>query len=253
MSFAANLARPEEAVALLGMTRHLHALRPEPALAAMIQTLERVCVIRPATGAPALFVFGDSHAVAMFGNYPGIHDIHYGASTMHAIGRDGLDLLRPELFGVQDGDEVVFLFGEIDARIHIARQRDDHGRAPEDVIAILVQAYLAAIDAKAASYRNLGVTVAAVLPPSNDSRLLSSPEMRPVGSIEDRVGFTQRLNQMLRTAVERRAYRFLDLYGLYGAPDGTLPPAITIDGLHVGTDARFLAIHALGALIGRSI
>jgi hypothetical protein len=253
VSCASNLARQADAVALLGISRHILALRPEPAVAAEIAALERACAIRPAPGAAAVFVFGDSHAPAMFGNWATIHDIHYGACTMHAVGRDGLDLLRLEHFGIEDGDEVVFQFGEIDVRIHIARQRDRHGRAPEEVIAALADAYIAAIDAKVASYRTLGVTLAGVVPPSNDPRLLAMPALQPVGSIEERVGFTELLNQHLFEAAEPRGYRFLDLNHLYRGPDGVLPSAATLDGLHVGSAARFLAIRALGALIRRPL
>jgi hypothetical protein len=252
MYCANNLTSPGQLVALLGMLRHVLALGQDPAvmpaIRAAVEKIEGSAVIRPAPGAPALFVFGDSHAFAMFNGHPRIHVIYYYACTMHAIGRDGLDFLRLEHHGVEDGDEVVLLFGEIDARIHIARQRDNHGRAPDEVIATLVDAYVAALDAKVASYRQLGVTVAAVLPPSNDPRLVADPQLAPTGSIEDRVRFTQQLNRRLRAAVEPRGYRFLDLNSLYAAPDGTLPGAITSDGLHIGASSSALAIRVVSAL-----
>lgn len=246
---ASNLARQGDSIALLGISRHILALRPEPALAAEIAALESACAIRPTAGMPALFVFGDSHAAALFGNWGPIHAVHYGACTMHAVGRDGLDLLRLEHFGIEDGDEVVFQFGEIDVRIHIARQRDRHGRAPEAVIVALAQAYIEAIEAKVAAFGKLGVTVAGVVPPSNDPRLLAEPALCPVGSIEERIAFTAQLNQQLSEAAALRGYRFLDLNLLYRGPDGLLPPAITLDGLHVGSAVRFWAIRALDALI----
>lgn len=258
LMFRANhLTQAGSRIALLGMLRHVLALHHdptiEPAIEAAVRQIEPSCTVRPAPGVPAVFVFGDSHAHAMFRSHPGIHTIYYYACTMHAVGRDGLDFLRFEHFGVEDGDDVVLLFGEIDARIHIARQRDVRGRAIETVIVALVEAYLAVIDANAALYRKLGVTVAAVLPPSNDPRLVNDPELAPEGSIEDRVDFTRRINDTLRPAVAQRGYRYLDLYELYAAPDGALPPAITLDGLHIDEAASALTIRALSALIRRPL
>lgn len=258
LMFCANhLTNPPVPVALVGLLRHVLALQADPAvtpaIAAAVRQIEPSCVVRPAPGAPAVFVFGDSHAHAMFRNHPGVHTIYYYGCTMHAIGRDGLDFLRFEHFGAEDGDEVVFLFGEIDARVHIERQRRVRGRAIEEVVATLVDAYVAAIDAKVASYRRLGVTVAATLPPSNDPRLVSDPGLAPEGSIADRIDATRRINAALRPAVERRGYRYLDLHGLYAGPDGSLPAGATTDGLHIAGEANALAARALSVLIGRAL
>jgi hypothetical protein len=97
------------------------------------------------------------------------------------------------------------------------------------------------------------VTIASVLPPSNDPRLVSDPGLAPEGSLEERIEATRRLNDRLRAAGARRGFRCLDLYGLYAGPDGSLPPAATADGLHIVGAATGPAHRALGALIGRPL
>src|SRR5689334_958591 len=85
---ANHLTNPVAPVALVGMLRHVRALGHDPAIMPAIEgairQIEPGCVVRAAPAAPAVFVFGDSHAHAMFRHHPGVHTIYYYGCTMHA-------------------------------------------------------------------------------------------------------------------------------------------------------------------------
>jgi hypothetical protein len=72
---------------------------------------------------PNIHVFGDSH-VSEFSNIPGCLLHYVGPITMHRIGRDGLNFLDMTSYGVQENEVAIFVFGEIDCRCHIGKQRD---------------------------------------------------------------------------------------------------------------------------------
>lgn len=92
---------------------------------------------------PTIYVFGDSHASFCFREretivendfltyfhepshtqYP-IHITSFIGVTMHRVGRDSLSFLNIKQRGVKNGDVVVYVFGEVDVRCHIGKQRD---------------------------------------------------------------------------------------------------------------------------------
>ena len=72
-----------------------------------------------------IHTFGDSHSWNGFEKMPGINIHHLGPKLMHSVGRDGLDILNIKNFSVNDGDYVIFSFGEIDCRCHIKKYCND--------------------------------------------------------------------------------------------------------------------------------
>ncbi len=89
-----------------------------------------------------LHVFGDSHAHYLFSRAPGAIVNWLGPYTMHRIGRDGVDFLGRR---VNDGDKVLFVFGEIDVRCHMVRVDRERGNGIESVATDLASRYTAAV------------------------------------------------------------------------------------------------------------
>lgn len=142
--------------------------------------------------------------------------IHYiGPVTMHRIGRDGIR----DLTGIKEGDVVVFVFGEIDVRCHIGKQRDRGKRELDEVITSLVQNYTEAIFNFKKQHLNLMCIVFMIVPPTDSAY---NPQYPFYGMLEDRVNITKKMNQVLRRHCVKYGFEFLDVYDTYADSQGAL-------------------------------
>lgn len=208
-------------------------------------------------GFPTIHVFGDSHSYFCFSNN-GQRDyifsynsleipfaVHWlGPKTMYSIGKNGLDL---RAYGLQDGDVVVFTFGEIDARCHVIKQRDEKGRAIDEILDSLVANYFDVINQ---NRKVLDVTfvVMEVMPPTNQS---FNPEVPIYGSIQDRVAVTCELNRRLKIACVENEVKFLEIYNICARQDGTLNPKMSDGFVHIHMNYNFHVKQKLMSLLLR--
>lgn len=191
--------------------------------------------------ATQVHIFGDSHGSFCFSNertalprdehsyYQYICDgksiqvefnIHWvGSKTMFAIGRDGLNFINIKDFDVQENDVIIFVFGEIDARCHIGKQRDTKNRDLNEIIESLVINYLESIKKNKDQFTNLYCGIVSVMPPTNNVYNKFYPYYGP---IEDRVLITRQLNMKLQELCALYEFNFLDVYSLYVNDNGFL-------------------------------
>lgn len=168
------------------------------------------------------FVFGDSHIGSMVDlQNPNYVPVYLGPVTMHGLGRAGLTRLDFRRFLVRDGDCVVLLTGEIDVRCWIGKIRDTTGRSADEVIATLVEAYIAMIAANRAQFQKLTCVVVSVPPPVP---VIHNPALSysVYGTLEDRITLTRQLNAALATACRSHAIGFADIHAAFAQADGTL-------------------------------
>lgn len=199
-----------------------------------------------------IHVIGDSHAFFCFNNtesgitadevsyFRYLKDglrikipfhIHWlGSRTMHRVGRDGLAGLNIKKLGVQEGDVAVFLFGEVDVRCHIGRQRDEKGRAQSKVIQALAHSYLKTISDNKNQYKNLTCFVVSVTPPCDRG---FNPAYPFYGSLSERVAITRELNSALHEYAQKNDIKFLDIYSMYAQEDGSLGLAVSDGIVHI--------------------
>lgn len=157
--------------------------------------------------------------------------IHWlGSRTMHRVGRDGLQGLNIKRLGVQEGDVAVFLFGEVDVRCHIGKQRDKLKRSQSEVIQTLANNYLKTIDDNKRQYNNITCIVASVTPPCDRGY---NPSYPFYGPLQDRVGITQDLNKALQLYGEKLGIHFLDIYSMYTQKDGSLGITMSDGIIHI--------------------
>lgn len=181
---------------------------------------------------PLVHVIGDSHSHE-FDKIPGCVVHWVGPVTMHRVGRDGLFSLNIANMGIQDGEAVVFAFGEIDVRCHIGKQRDLHMRSVEETINTLVHTYLYRILELRAFYPHLICIVYSVTPPTDRNFVDTYP---CYGFLEDRVCITRLLNAKLAEVCQQQGLCFLDVYDDYVEVDGTLKIVLSDGNVHIHPD-----------------
>lgn len=200
-----------------------------------------------------IHVFGDSHAFFCFSNRMTRGDFDensiYCATeydpalcvelsiratpsvTMHRIGRDGLAILNIQ-GSVQNGDVVVFCYGEIDVRCHIGKQRDEKKRSLDEVIDTLVRNYFQTIAQNVSIYTDLKVVIVSPVPPCDPAPQYISLPMH--GPLQDRVLVNNALCDELSRSCRERGYGFLDVRSHFSNPDGSLKFELSDGIVHVG-------------------
>ncbi len=174
----------------------------------------------------SFFIVGDSH-VRAFEGIPDCEILWLGPLLMHRVGRDSLDLSKYQL-----GKEtiVIYVFGEIDVRCHIGKQRDLKMRDEKEVIETLAQKFIEAVLKN--PYQSI---VYNVIPPTLDGG--GNPDYPAWGSLSDRVRLTKQLNEELKRLCNQNQIYFLDVYEAYSREDGSLRIELSDGNVHI--DPRF--------------
>jgi hypothetical protein len=163
--------------------------------------------------------------------------IHWlGPITMHRVGRDGLQFLNVKNFNVQENDIVVFVFGEIDVRCHIGKQRDIKKRKLKEIIDILATKYIETIKENQKQFDELTCVICCIIPPI-DGLGRNNPEYPFYGELSDRITIARCLNKKLQELCIKNNLLFLDFYDLYADFQGSLnvlfaDPIIHIDSIY---------------------
>lgn len=213
-------------------------------------------------------IIGDSHSFFCFNNSMSVHpynetssfkyskngldislpfNIHcFVSRTMYRIGRDGISGLNMRDLGVRDGDVAVFIFGEVDVRYHIGRQRDQRHRELTEVTDSLVATYFRTIKQNRENYKNVTCVVVSVVPPCNNG---FSYEYPLHGSVEDRVSVTKALNNSMKNCCQENDIYFLDIYPLFALADGSLDMSLSDGIVHVNPEYNYWIKEKLVELI----
>jgi hypothetical protein len=219
-----------------------------------------------------IFVYGDSHASYNFIQL---------AITMHHVGRNNcianfdptvhdtytsfpisfhkstcLTFRKSDFWSNQDSI-IILCYGEIDCRCHIQRQINASGRTEDEVIQDLVNAYFQTIRNNVIIYKQ--IIVCAVIPPMHQDKYESvhdalataalPPRLSFVGSDEDRVRFTQRMNFYLQQKCTEYQYTFMNPYDGYADESGCLKNELSDTLCHI-KDSTPNAAHTISLLSG---
>jgi len=190
-----------------------------------------------------IHIYGDSHAHDNFKNLKlPYNDLHRGGTTMFRIGRDNI-IINFNRNMIKTGDILVIVYGEVDCRCHIQRQVD-LGKNEDDVINELVNKYFNTIKNNTINL-DVKIIIVAVIPPveRNDyerinGRLLSDTPF--VGSDENRVIYTNKVNKLLEQLSNKHNYIFFNPYSYYTREDGTLKFELSDNICHLGDNSFFL-------------
>ena len=179
-----------------------------------------------------VYIFGDSHT-REFNGIQGCEIKYLGPILMHRIGRDSLEIIDLKSHGVEEGSTVVYVFGEIDVRCHIIKQRDLKNRDLHEIIDSLARNYIATILENQSRYRSLQSIIYNVVPPTHGDFNSDYPIY---GSLEDRVKATKCLNATLKSLAKMNGIMFLDVYRDYEDKDGSLRPELSDGNVHINSN-----------------
>ena len=187
-----------------------------------------------------IYIYGDSHARA-FNNLKLHHkNLHCSSITMFRIGRDNI-IINFNKDIIKKDDIIILSYGEVDCRCHIQRQIN-LGRNEDDIINELVNNYLKTIKNNTMNL-DVKIIIVGVIPPTKVSEhpILSITHDFPfIGSDEDRVRYTNKVNKVLEDMSNRYNYIYFNPYSYYTREDGTLKHELSDTYLHLGDNSFFL-------------
>jgi tetratricopeptide (TPR) repeat protein len=195
-----------------------------------IYFLQRARRLSRTLGREDVLVFGDSHSDFCFGGVPRCKVHWLGPMTMHRVGRDGLAALDARQYGAGPGKHLVFIFGEIDIRAHVGEQCERQGRAQDEVLHTLCEAYVECVVQNLAQSSALSATICSVPPPMVCE---NNAEVPFRSSLAERIVITRTLNQQLAVQCQQRGLHYLDIYRYFSNPAGHLVRGFSDQVVHI--------------------
>ena len=190
-----------------------------------------------------IYIYGDSHACHCFRNLKLDHNnLHKNSVTMFRIGRDNM-IINFNKNILQKGDIIILSYGEVDCRCNIQKQIN-LGINEDEIINKLVNNYFETIKNNTTNL-NIKIIIVGVIPPTKqyDYDILHGPilhEFPFVGSDEDRVRFTDKVNKLLEELSISNNYIYFNPYSYYTREDGTLKHELSDSIVHIGDNSFFL-------------
>jgi len=191
-----------------------------------------------------IHIFGDSHGDYNFRNIKRECINHYQMSiTMHKVGRQGLNYINFNNYNINNGDIIIYQFGEIDCRCHIGKQLKLN-RHLDEIVNELISNYINSIKYNIGD-RNLKIIVCCIPPTMNQEKYESkhgkiTHEFPFVGTDKERVFFTNYLNKELEKQCEINGFYFFNYYTDYEDIDGTLKYELTDRCVHIQHNDKIL-------------
>lgn len=190
-----------------------------------------------------LHTFGDSHAGHLDGlnwraiDIPDIRiDTHWiGAKCCATFGMEGLSLLNIKDFGVQEGDIVVFSFGEIDCRSHMYEYDNQYKYAINRIVSL----YFNSIKDNVDQFQNITTIVFNVIPVARVNSINNNPDFPTIGSDKDRKKYVEHMNRLIEYHCRMNNYHFLDVYSEYSDEEGYLNENLSDGNVHI-RDGRYI-------------
>jgi len=160
---------------------------------------------------------------------------------MFRIGRDNTIIN----FNIDEHDVhsiICMVYGEIDCRCHIQKQID-LGKDEDTIIHDLVCQYITTVKNNVIHSKH--IIIVGVIPPTKqtDYEKNNGPithEYPFVGSDENRVRYTRKLNQLLENMCQQNKFIYFNPHSDYTRDDGTLQYELSDLTVHLGDNSIFL-------------
>jgi hypothetical protein len=185
-----------------------------------------------------LYSVGDSHCYHGWEHViiPGLNIKIYKdffSRTCSSFGFQKLNLVDIKKLGVQNGDIVSFLFGEIDCTCNIHKFADCY----QEVIDKIVENYFYAIKINVERFNDLLVLVTSITPPISKIRYKAdrhTDSIFPIlGEDEDRKKYVKYMNMRLKEKCSEYRYEFFDIHDIHCDDNGLLITALSDNFIHI--------------------
>lgn len=173
--------------------------------------------------------FGDSRATKGWNDIPDVITYTIGPKLCFSIGRDGIDIKK---FGANNGDTVIFCFGEIDCRCHIYKHITETN-SYKQIIDGIVDNYFAKIKTAVDGFDNLKTCVYNVVPPVQSFNTLSNLEYPLIGLDDQRKAYVLYFNEKLQQKCVEYNFLFFNIYDKYVDDNGYLNKSLSDDNVHI--------------------
>ena len=186
-----------------------------------------------------IHTIGDSHSLAGWPEY--VNGIWIGPKLCYSFGRDGLKTfdIRTQR-NIQNGDTIIFCFGEIDCRCHIHKYvkiTNSYQFIIDNIVEKYFDAIKLNISVSPVSLNN--VCVYNVVPPIHTYNTPPNPDYPYLGTDQDRKKYVLYFNEKLKEKCSQNNYIYFDVYKKYADSDGFLIKHLS-DGHNHIKDGKYL-------------
>ena len=127
---------------------------------------------------------------------------------------------------VEDGDIVIFCYGEIDCRNHVYKHVSDT-KNHRIVIDAMVESYFASISENVTQFENLIVCVFNVVPPVHYRKEAPNHPFPFLGSDEERKSYHLYANLKIKELCNKYGFIFIDIYDELTDDEGFLEKSLS--------------------------
>jgi len=178
----------------------------------------------------SIHTFGDSHSYSGWRQIPNIQIHHLGPKLCYSIGRDGINIT--DGYNVNNGDTVIFCFGEIDCRCHIHKyitESNDY----KSIINTIIHNYFIKIKKAVDSFDNLKTFIYNIVPPIEKYNTPENPEYPYLGTDEERKAYVLYFNEKLQHKCIEYNFGFFNIYNNYTDSNGFLNKSLSDGNVHI--------------------
>jgi hypothetical protein len=177
-----------------------------------------------------IHTFGDSHCYFGWDGIPNLQTHHLGPKLCFSIGRDGIDIKKE--YNVNNGDTVIFSFGEIDCRCHIHKHVTETNNYTR-IIDSIVNNYFTQIKKAVDTFDNLRTVIYNVVPPIQKHNTGENPAFPFLGTDAERKAYVLYFNQKLQEKCIEYNFIFFDVYNNYIDTNGFLNKSLSDGHVHI--------------------
>jgi hypothetical protein len=181
-----------------------------------------------------IHTFGDSHSKS-FPEY--VIKNYLGAILAYSVGKQGFEVLDITKVDIEEGDHIIFCFGEIDCRCHISKHHDrENDNTYKTNIDNITDNYVRVIDENIKKLnKNVNVWIYNVIPTVRKGAFKEHPsdEYPILGTNEERKNYVSYMNKMLKENCIKYNYKFFDIYDKYTDNEGFLIEEYRDELMHI--------------------
>ena len=161
---------------------------------------------------------------------PNVQNHHLGSKLCFSIGRDGINI--KDDFNVNNGDIVIFCFGEVDCRCHIHKHITESNDYKQ-IIDNIVNNYFTQIQNAVNTFDNLKTVIYNVVPPIQKYNTHENPDFPYLGTDNERKAYVLYFNEKLQQKCIEYNFLFFDIYNNYIDSNGFLNKSLSDGNVHI--------------------